>query len=118
MSSQKTKKLPSLQINEAKPPTPPSDYWLVSLRDVPPEGATAVIQPTDIGTSNDRLQIYIDGEVVVDKEFNNQPPREIQAFIPRDALLKNIGQRQIHYMIRIGQGNGEMGDSEKFHITH
>ncbi|QHF42445.1 hypothetical protein PspS35_01095 [Pseudomonas sp. S35] len=118
MNSKNTTQLPPLRIEEAKPPIPPSDDWLLSLKDVPGEGATVIIQPTKIGTSKDRLQIYIGGKVVVDVEFNNNPPQEIRARIPRDVLLRNLGVQTIHYMIRIGQGNGEMGESAKFQITH
>ena len=118
MSSQDKKMLPPLQITEATPPTLPSDHYELSLKNVPDQGATVIIQPTDIVTSKDRLQIFISRRPVVDIEFNNNPPQQIRTHIPRAVLLQHLGVHPIHYMIRIGQGNGEMGASENYRITH
>lgn len=124
MSNPMPTKLPPLVIAEAKLVSAPSHQYELSLKDVPSDGANVSIKPTDIGTSKDRLQIYINGKVVVDEEFNNNPPQTIHARIPRSELLKqqkqleHLGISKIHYMIRIGQGNGEMGESQTYLITH
>ena len=110
--------LPALRIAEARPSMQTTHQWELSLKDIGPEGANVSIQPTPTGSSKDRLQIYIDRNLVVDFEFDNKPPQVINTRISKAALLKHLGIMPIHYMIRIDNGVGDMGETETYLITH
>ncbi len=118
MSSQDERMLPPLKIEGAKPVVGQPYAYELSLKNVGPDGANVTIAATDIGTSKDRLQIFIGGTRVVDHEFDNNPPKIIRTHITRQSLLEHLGTKAIHYMIRIGQGNGEISEKQTYRITH
>jgi hypothetical protein len=91
---------------------------VISLKDVPAEGATALI-PVNLEHPSHHIEVLIGEEVVVEKKVGNPIDGFYEIPVPKESLLRHVGLKKVFkYRSYDGAGNPEESFPKDYDIIH